>query len=85
MNLLKHIPRGKKNRANMEQLMFMADITNKEDFKKELKEVKRENIIIFDDGYYIPEGEEVEDFINKCSARIVEIQHLKELAKKLMK
>ncbi len=84
MNLLEFIPKGRRNRVTMEYLMFKCDIFDKDTFKQELRELKRTNIILFDDGYYIPEGKEVQEFIDKCNLRIKETQELISLAKKLM-
>lgn len=84
MNLIIHIPKGRRNRQQAEQIMFAADIYNKDDFKKELREVKKTHIVIFDDGYYIPVGNELQGFIDKCDAKIAELTTLRDLAKKLM-
>jgi hypothetical protein len=85
MNLLEQIPKGKRNRVSMEWLMIRCNLSNKDDFKRELRDIKQDHIVLFDNGYFIPEGDEIKEFIIKCNERKQEIQHLIELANKLMK
>lgn len=58
-------PIGRENKKNMQQLMYEAKIFDKNQFKKELAELKKEHIIFsVRDGYYIPNTvEEINGFI----------------------
>ena len=79
-------PKGKENRKTKQQLMYKAKIFNETQFKKELSELKQNNIIIFEkDGYYIPnKKEEVECFINKINNQNKEITKILNLAYKML-
>lgn len=73
---------GKENRKTRQQLMYIAKIFDENQFKKELSELKKENIIIFEnDGYYIPnKKEELQNFINKIDKQNKEITKVLNLA-----
>lgn len=77
---------GKENRKTRQQLMYIAKIFNENQFKKELSELKKENIIIFEnDGYYIPnKKEELQNFINKIDQQNKEITKVLNLANQML-
>lgn len=78
---------GKENRKTRQQLMYIAKIFDENQFKKELSELKKENIIIFEnDGYYIPnKKEELQNFINKIDKQNKEITKVLNLANEMLK
>lgn len=78
---------GKENRKTRQQLMYIAKIFDENQFKKELSELKKENIIIFEnDGYYIPnKTEELQNFINKIDKQNKEITKVLNLANEMLK
>lgn len=77
---------GKENRKTRQQLMYIAKIFDETQFKRELSELKKENIIIFEnDGYYIPnKKEELEKFINKIDKQNKEITKILNLANQML-
>lgn len=77
---------GKENRKTRQQLMYISKIFNETQFKKELSELKKDNIIIFEnDGYYIPnKKEELENFINKIDKQNKEIIKILNLANEML-
>lgn len=77
---------GKENRKTKQQLMYIEKIFDETQFKKELSELKKENIIIFEnDGYYIPnKKEELENFIKKISKQNEEITKVLNLANEML-
>lgn len=79
-------PQGKENRKTRQQLMYKAKISNETQFKKELAELKKENIIIFEnDGYYIPnKRQELEIFIDKIGKQNKEITKVLNLANQML-
>ena len=79
-------PQGKENRKTRQQLMYIAKIFDETQFKRELSELKKENIIIFEnDGYYIPnKKEELENFINKIDKQNKEITKVLNLANQML-
>lgn len=79
-------PQGKENRKTRQQLMYKAKIFNETQFKKELAELKKENIIIFEnDGYYIPnKRQELESFIDKIGKQNKEITKVLNLANQML-
>ena len=79
-------PQGKENRKTRQQLMYIAKIFDENQFKKELSELKKENIIIFEnDGYYIPnKKEELQNFINKIDKQNKEITKVLNLANQML-
>ena len=79
-------PQGKENRKTRQQLMYKAKIFNETQFKKELTELKKENIIIFEnDGYYIPnKRQELEIFIDKIGKQNKEITKVLNLANQML-
>lgn len=78
---------GKENRKTRQQLMYKAKIFDENQFKKELSELKKENVIIFEnDGYYIPnKKEELQNFINKIDKQNKEITKVLNLANEMLK
>lgn len=85
MNLIDFIPIGKKYRKTRKQLMYESKIFDTECFKREMRQLKNEYIIIFDDGYYLPSSkEEYTEFINKMTKKKEEIIQKIELAYKEM-
>lgn len=66
--------------------MYIAKIFDENQFKKELSEFKKENIIIFEnDGYYIPnKKEELQNFINKIDKQNKEITKVLNLANQML-
>lgn len=66
--------------------MYIAKIFDETQFKKELSELKKENIIIFEnDGYYIPnKKEELQNFINKIDKQNKEITKILNLANQML-
>lgn len=66
--------------------MYKAKIFDENQFKKELSELKKENIIIFEnDGYYIPnKKEELQNFINKIDKQNKEITKVLNLANQML-
>lgn len=79
-------PQGKENRKTRQQLMYIAKIFDETQFKRELSELKKENIIIFEnDGYYIPnKKEELQNFINKIDKQNKEITKVLNLANQML-
>lgn len=85
MSLINEIQIGKHNKQTRQQLMYKAKITNEKQFKKELAELKKQYIIIFDDGYYLPSSkEEYMEFISKMKEQERNINRTIELAYKEM-
>lgn len=85
MSLINIMQIGKKNRQTKQQLMYKAKITDEKQFKKELAELKKQYIVIFDDGYYLPSSkEEYMEFINKMEEQGENINRIIELAYKEM-
>lgn len=78
---------GKENRKTRQQLMYIAKIFDETQFKKELSELKKDNIIIFEnDGYYIPnKKEELQNFVNKVDKQNKEITKVLNLANEMLK
>lgn len=66
--------------------MYKAKIFDEKQFKKELSELKKDNIIIFEnDGYYIPnKTEELQNFINKIDKQNKEITKVLNLANQML-
>ena len=66
--------------------MYIAKIFDETQFKRELSELKKENIIIFEnDGYYIPnKKEELQNFINKIDKQNKEITKVLNLANQML-
>ena len=77
---------GKENRKTRQQLMYIAKIFDETQFKRELSELKKENIIIFEnDGYYIPnKRQELEIFIDKIGKQNKEITKVLNLANQML-
>jgi len=71
MNLIDIIPIGDKFKQTRQQLMYQAKITDVSQFKKELAELRKKYIIVFDDGYYLPSSkEEYLNFIKKLNGQV---------------
>ncbi len=85
MNLIDVIPVGRKHRETRETLMYKAKINNVETFKKEIEALRKQYIILYDDGYYVPASkEEYKKLINKLEWQCNEIQNTINLANKEM-
>lgn len=79
------IPKGKENKLKRKDLMLIANIKDEEIFKKELSELKKNYIVLFDDGYYRPSTEQdYREFMDKCNEKRTEMYELIVLAKKEM-
>ena len=82
MSLEQCILKGKNNKKTREQLMLEANL-DRDSFKKELARIKETKIVLFDNGYYMPNTiEEYENFKRKCKQEILNIKKLFYLAKK---
>jgi len=85
MSLINVMQIGKENKQTKQQLMYKAKITDEKQFKKELAELKKQYIVIFDDGYYLPSSkEEYMELINKMEEQGKNINKTIELAYKEM-
>lgn len=85
MKLIEILPIGKENKKTRNVLMKESNIKDVEEFKKQLAEIKKQYIVIFDDGYYLPSNEnEYNNFINKTNEQIKYYTKLKEMANKEM-
>lgn len=81
MNLIDVIPIGKQNKKTRQHLMSKSKIIDKEQFKKELAKLRKQYIIIFDNGYYLPASkEEYQEFIQKLNKEAYDITKTIELA-----
>ena len=77
MNLIDAIPIGKKYKISKEDLMEKAKIRDIRTFRKELKKLHEQYVILYDDGYYLPASkEEYLEFIVKLEGRISEIENI---------
>jgi len=71
MNLIDAIPIGNKYKKNRQQLMYETKITDVNQFKKKLTELRKKYIIVFDEGYYLPASkEEYLSFIKKLNGQV---------------
>lgn len=85
MKLIEVLPIGKENKKTRNVLMKESNIKDIEEFKKQLADIKKNYIVIFDDGYYLPANEdEYDNFINKTNEQIKYYTKLKEMANKEM-
>lgn len=85
MKLIEVLPIGKENKKTRNVLMKESKIKDVEEFKKQLAEIKKQYIVIFDDGYYLPSNEnEYNNFINKTNEQIKYYTKLKQMANKEM-
>ena len=85
MNLIEVIPIGKEHKNTRQELMYKAKITNENEFQKEMAKLRKQYIIIFDEGYYIPSSkEEYLEFIQKQNKQLCETSKTIELAYKEM-
>ena len=83
MNFKDYIPLGRESKKTSKEIMQEAGISNKIDFEKEMSKVKKDNIVIYDNGYFIPnKKEEVEEFLEKCRTRGAEVNTLMDMAYK---
>lgn len=80
MNLIEAIPIGKKYRKTRQKIMSESHIDEKQ-FKQELANLRKQYIIIFDEGYYLPSSkEEYLNFIKKLNCQLGDITKTIELA-----
>lgn len=85
MKLIEILPIGKENKKTRKTLMKEANIKDVEEFKKQLADIKKQYIVIFDDGYYLPASkDEYDNFINRTNEQIEYYTKLKEIANKEM-
>lgn len=85
MNLIEVIPIGKKHKKTRQELMYKAKITDEGEFQKEIGKLRKQYVIIFDNGYYIPSSkEEYLEFIQKQNKQLCETSKTIELAYKEM-
>ena len=85
MNLIEVIPIGKEHKNTRQELMYKAKMTNESEFQKEIAKLRKQYIIIFDEGYYIPSSkEEYLEFIQKQNKQLCETSKTIELAYKEM-
>lgn len=85
MNLLNFMPIGKKYRKTRKQLMYEAKLQDEKIFKNELTELRKEYLIMFDDGYYLPSSkEEYSEIIEKMEKQNDEIRQRLKIAYKEM-
>lgn len=76
------IPIGKENKISREELMSILKINSINEFKKVIEELKQDNIILFEDGYYRPDKkEEYEEVIEKCKLKTDNMKKIIKLAK----
>ena len=85
MKLIEILPIGKENKKTRNVLMKESKIKDVEEFKKQLADIKKQYIVIFDDGYYLPASkDEYDNFINKTNEQIKYYTKLKQMANKEM-
>ena len=85
MKLIEVLPIGKENKKTRNVLMKESKIKDVEEFKKQLADIKKQYIVIFDDGYYLPASkDEYDNFINKTNEQIKYYTKLKQMANKEM-
>ena len=85
MKLIEVLPIGKENKKTRNVLMKESKIKDVEEFKKQLADIKKQYIVIFDDGYYLPASkDEYDNFMNKTNEQIKYYTKLKQMANKEM-
>lgn len=85
MKLIEVLPIGKENKKTRNVLMKELNIRDVEEFKKQLADIKKQYIVIFDDGYYLPASQdEYDNFMNKTNEQIEYYTKLKQMANKEM-
>ena len=85
MKLIEVLPIGKENKKTRNVLMKELNIRDIEEFKKQLADIKKQYIVIFDDGYYLPASQdEYDNFMNKTNEQIEYYTKLKQMANKEM-
>lgn len=85
MKLIEVLPIGKENKKTRNVLMKELNIRDVEEFKKQLADIKKQYIVIFDDGYYLPASQdEYDNFMNKTNEQIKYYTKLKQMANKEM-
>ena len=85
MKLIEVLPIGKENKKTRNVLMKESKIKDVEEFKKQLADIKKQYIVIFDDGYYLPASQdEYDNFMNKTNEQIKYYTKLKQMANKEM-
>lgn len=78
-----YIPIGKENKKTSKEIMKEAKIIDENVFKKQLSELRKKELIICDNGYFMPnKKEEVEEFLEKCRVRGAEVDTLMDMAYK---
>lgn len=83
MKFKDYIPIGKENKLTHKEIMEKANIRKDDKFRRELAELRKTELIICDNGYYIPNKiEEVQEFLEKCNAKNNEVNTLIEMANK---
>lgn len=83
MNFKDYIPFGKENKKTSKEIMKEAGIFTKIEFENKISEIRKEEIVLFDNGYFIPnKKEEVEEFLEKCRVRGAEVNTLMDMAYK---
>ena len=85
MNLIDIIPIGRKYKMTRQELMYKTKITDIKEFKEEISKLRKQYIIIFDNGYYLPSSkEEYLKYIEKETEKMHEISKRINLAYKEM-
>lgn len=81
MNFKDYIPLGRENKKERNKIMSEAKITDENEFKRKLTALRKEEIVIFDNGYFIPnKKEEILDFIKNCNIINIETNKTIEIA-----
>ena len=84
-DLINIIPKGKKNKVDRKYLILKAGIKNAKTFQEILKELRKKYIVIFDEGYFLPETkEEYQELINRLNKQICSLNETLRLAHKEM-
>lgn len=83
MNFKDYIPLGRENKKTSKEIMRETKTTDENEFKKQLAQLKKTELVICDNGYFIPnKKEEVEEFLEKCRTRGAEVNTLMDMAYK---
>ena len=85
MKLIEVLPIGKENKKTRNVLMKELNIRDVKENKKQLADIKKQYIVIFDDGYYLPASQdEYDNFMNKTNEQIKYYTKLKQMENKEM-
>ena len=85
MNLIDVIPIGKKHKEPREALMCKINMYDTNEFRKQLADLRKQYIILYDEGYYLPSSqEEYWEFIQKLKKQVEDIEKTISLAYKEM-